>query len=224
MERFVLQAEVSELVNYFNITERNELTFGRHYNIKPRTRLPIVLQKQNLRQLAQADWGIDFGPDTFISALPYTQAQEEAQFKNMVQNQPCIIPASGFYKWKKTSGADKPFYLRLLNSDIIGIAGFYNITGRPDGSNAITFTALTMPANALIEPLDTSMPYILKKSHFDGWLKGEAPNILQHTPDGNELLPYMAVYRVPELVNNAELNSPELIQPVTKPKSEDDED
>lgn len=224
MERFVLQAEIPELTEYFGVAESNELTFGKHYNIKPGTRVPIVIQTQHNRRLVHAIWGIDFGANTFISAMPYQHAQDEEQFKNLVQSQPCIIPASGFYKWKNTSGANKPFYLRLLNTDVNGIAGFYELTGRPDGSQIFTFAALTMPANALIEPLEPSMPYILNKTHFDGWLNGGASKILENTPNGNELLPHMAVYRVPELVNDTEQNSPSLIQPLTKSGSEEDEE
>ncbi|MEX2363937.1 MAG: SOS response-associated peptidase family protein, partial [Balneolaceae bacterium] len=169
------------------------------------------------------NWGLPagmFGNDFY--AVQQTVVLKDDKLKKLAETSACIIPASGFYKWKETVHDPLPFYLRVLSKEILPLAGIYTAVKDEKGNLTYSFAVITMPANALVEPLDKSMPCIVEPSDLNKWLGGGALKMLEKGFNGQYLLPDMAVYRVPDLVNNPENNSRELIQPIPKLREDDD--
>ncbi|HBQ60994.1 MAG TPA: hypothetical protein DD671_15605 [Balneolaceae bacterium] len=84
----------------------------------------------------------------------------------LLKQSPCIIPISGFYKWKESVEDPLPFYLRVITRDVTAVAGVCNVFQNKEGRSVHTFAALTMAANPLVEPLDDRMPAILEEKDF----------------------------------------------------------
>lgn len=216
MERYVLQADIEEIVEQFEVKSQAETEFEKNFNIKPGTSVPIVIEQNGSPKLVNATWGLKVGKDSHHS-ISQEEVLKDQNLKSLVESSACIIPASGFYKWKETVHDPLPFYLRVLSKEILPLAGICM-----SEKKEYRFAVITMPANALVEPLDKSMPCILDNSEYDQWLRGGALSRLEKGFHGNNLLPDMAVYRVPDLVNDTSKNSRELIQPIPKLRDDDD--
>lgn len=215
MNRYVLQAEKSEIEELFGIDGDRSFNFQKNFNIQPGFTVPIIVEEGGIRKMVAASWGVQ-GGDNVGSSIPFQGVQNNEKLQELAKKNACIVPASGFYKWKETVQDPLPFYLRVLSKNVLPVAGVY----RKD-DDGYSFAVLTMPANALVEPLDKSMPCIIEQPEFSGWLGGKAPAMIQKGFSGQNLLPEMAVYRVPDLVNDTSNNSGALIQPIPKLRDDD---
>ena len=147
-----------------------------------------------------------------INAKAETLA-EKPMFRGLLKNKRCLIPASGFYEWKKDGTRKIPYYIHLKESPLFAFAGLYDVWY--DGFNAAhpTYTIITTDANKLVAPLHDRMPVILKQEDENRWLAGDAP-----TSDEMKMIlgPYpsdeMDVYPVSSRVNSPAIDDEQLIQ------------
>jgi putative SOS response-associated peptidase YedK len=222
-DRFVFEASKEEFETAFGVSSERSDYFEADYNITPGSLRLIVMQEQGERQLEQAQWGLipseadeeRAGREHF--AFPTEEVSENKKYAESFEKRRCLVPASGFYKWKTTKKRQTPFYIRLLSNRLTSFAGIYSVWESSSGRNVYSFSILTTEANTLVEPVDDRMPVLLKPVQFEQWLADGAVNDKMR----NELLqPYpltdMAVNRVSEEINDINNNGPELIQPIPK--------
>ncbi len=101
-----------------------------------------------------------------------------------------LIPADGFYEWKKQVGSkSKPFYVRRSDGQQMIFAGIWQFSG--DSEHRIpTCTIITVPASEQISGIHNRMPLIIDPSDWAGWL-GEGQGFkaakLMKTPSDIEL-------------------------------------
>lgn len=225
MKRYVLEADKSVIEETFGVKSDSDSLYEPNYNVISGNTMPIVIPKGEGRQIVSSVWGLNQdGKEKKIVEADHEEVLKKKSLKELVQESPCIIPASGFYKWKETVDDPLPFYLRVLSQEVSGFAGIFSAFKNKDGHTLHSFAVLTMPANALVEPLDETMPVILNPKDYERWLHGGAAAMLEKGFSGNHLLPDMSVFRVPELVNDPANNSKELIQPIPKLRNYDGED
>ena len=216
MERYVLNTDSETMENTFGVFEGTESALEPTFNAAPGHSLPILYSDRGVISLQTATWGFKKGKES-ISALSAEEVLSDAELSGMLKTNACIIPVTGFYKWKQTVSDPLPFFLRIHTRDILGVAGFYI----ENGNKRDSFCVLTTEANVLIKPLDDTMPCILSPMNFEKWLNGDAVRLLNAGFNDTSLLPEMTVFRVPDLVNDPSLNSPELMQPIPKLRDED---
>jgi putative SOS response-associated peptidase YedK len=105
--RFVLKAPFSELVRLYNIT--NNLNLEPRYNVPPTEDIAVVRPDPggSGRRLDMLRWGLVpyWAKDikigySLINAKAETVAEKPA-FRDAFKARRCIIPADGFYEWKK---------------------------------------------------------------------------------------------------------------------------
>ena len=130
----------------------------------------------------------------------------------------CLVPASGFYEWKKEGSAKQPMYMRLKNAPMLFFAGLFSVWKSADGKELPTFTVLTTEPNALMKPIHSRMPVILGEDAFEQWLDRD----FKDTDALKKLLvPYpaakMDAYLVSAVVGNARNDVPECIVPLKAP-------
>ncbi|MBD3617545.1 MAG: SOS response-associated peptidase family protein [Gracilimonas sp.] len=225
MKRYVLEAEKSVIEETFGVKSNSDSLFEPNYNVISGNIMPIVIPKGEGRQIVSSVWGLkQDGKEKILVEADHEKVLKKDTLKELVVESPCIIPASGFYKWKETVDDPLPFYLRVLSQEVSGFAGIFSSYKNKEGRTLHSFAVLTMPANVLVEPLDHTMPVILDPKEYDQWLTGEGVRMLKKGFSGNHLLPDMSVFRVPELVNDPANNSKELIQPIPKLRNYDVED
>jgi putative SOS response-associated peptidase YedK len=135
--------------------------------------------------------------------------------KAWLYGQRCVVPLAGFYMWHLTAtGVWQPFYVRLVNRSVFGVAALWERTVI-DGEDVIDSCALlTVPANPLMAEIDDrnrQMPAILRRDEYDGWLTsaaGRAQSLLRPYP-----LERMVTHPVGPRVNYLEYDDPWLIRP-----------
>lgn len=225
MKRYVLNTDKEIIEEIFGVNTKSESLFEPNYNAGKGHTMPIITKNDAGREVRSSIWGLKTAEDKdVVVEIRHEDVLEREEVKKLTDTNPCIVLASGFYKWKETVEDPLPFYLRVLSQEVIGVAGLYSSFKNDEGREVHTFAVLTMPANPLVEPLDDRMPVILSSNDYDQWLNGGAIDLVKAGFDGNHLLPDMAVVRVPELVNDPSNNSKELIQPIPKLRNYDGPD
>lgn len=132
---------------------------------------------------------------------------EKVPFARAARGRRCLVPADGFFEWKKLGGATKqPYHLRLLDGGPFAMAGI-----EEGGTCAI----LTTTPNALVAELHDRMPVILAPEAYALWLD---PSVREPGPLEGLLVPFPAeqMKKVPvgDRVGDPKNEGPELIEGV----------
>jgi putative SOS response-associated peptidase YedK len=186
----------------------------------------VVRQGAMCREMSLLRWGLipSWAKDTKIGAsLINARADTIAtkpSFRTAFKRRRCLIPADGFYEWKKGEGKTKqPFYIRLKKDYPFAFAGLWEHWEGPDNSAIDSCTIVTTEANDTLRPLHDRMPVILQEEDYDRWLdpKTEDPTQLCEL-----LKPYpseeMDAFPISTLVNNARNESAQCIEPLPEAK------
>ncbi|MCC5925834.1 MAG: SOS response-associated peptidase family protein [Bacteroidetes bacterium] len=213
--RYALHSDLTQIKDLFSVvTEQSEYTQAR-YNVVQNTSIPIIIAgKARDITLVDSDWTGVAGapPSARLSDLQKTHTQA---YKLLARSR-CIIPMNGFYEWKVLSESlQLPFYFRLLQQEMFGVAGLYTSFEDESGNRKTTCTALQVISNELMEPLTESMPAILDMEDVYDWLN---PMQADLTAAEKLIKPCktnkMASYRVGNEINSTEADGVALIQPV----------
>jgi len=207
--------------------------FPPRYNIAPTQPLAIVRQTlDGTRRFHLVRWGLIPAwvkdPSSFsllINARSETAAQKPS-FRTAMRHHRCLVPASGFYEWRRTSEGKQPFWIRPKEGDIMGFAGLWETWSDPDGGDMDSGAILTIESNRMMSPIHHRMPVILKPENFETWLdvanvdRREAEKLL--TPADDDFLVATPVStRVNKVVNDdpdvqREIAEDEMAVPVRK--------
>ena len=217
MERYVLQAEKEIVEEIFEVNSTSSSLFEPSFNVFPGSPMPIIYH-DSIREIKSGVWGISAG-DKKVTTFTKQEVEEDSIKKFDLK--PCLIPASGFYLWKQFVDDKYPFYIRMLGREVLGLAGLFHVIEDKSGKKSIEFAVITKASNVLLQPLEPTMPCILDPENFEQWIKGNEKEVLQSQFKDTQLIPDLAVYRVPELVNDPSNNSKELIQAIPKLRDTD---
>ena len=64
---------------------------------------------------------------------------ELPSFKLLVDRRRCIIPADGFYEWRKEGKRKVPMWVQLRSREPFGLAGLWDVWRKPDGKRVESF-------------------------------------------------------------------------------------
>ena len=139
-------------------------------------------------------------------------------FREAFAERRCLIPADGFFEWKRTGGRGQPYYIRLADEQPFALAGLWEHWQR--GSTQLeSCTIITTDANELLRPIHHRMPVILPREHFDAWLD---PLLEDRQRLATLLRPYpapsMVAYPVGSAVNSTRNDGPQCILPAVDDK------
>ncbi len=192
--------------------------FSPRYNIAP-TQLVPVITSQSPKGFSFFYWGItpDFGKNRpvaqkLINAKAET-VSEKVSFKNSFQKRRCLIPADGFYEWKRLGKKTKiPYRFTLREDELFSFAGIWEEYESEAGEIQHTFLILTTTPNDSVSEIHDRMPVILKKEMEKKWLDpytSEADLQAMLNPYPADL---MLSYTVSPLVNSVHNDQPALIR------------
>lgn len=178
--------------------------FPPRYNIAPTQPIALVSLEHGARRFMLARWGLIPGwvkdPAGFtllINARAETAAEKPA-FRGAMRHRRVIIPASGFYEWRRGDGGGKrAYWIRPRDRGIVGLAGLMETYMSADGSEIDTAAILTVEANRLVAMIHDRMPAVLSPDQFEAWLdvRGREPREVQGLlrPAANDLFEAIAV-------------------------------
>lgn len=150
--------------------------FNPRYNIAP-TQLVPVITSASPKGFSFFYWGItpEFGKNKPV-ALKLINARAETidqkiSFKSSFQKRRCIIPADGFYEWKKLGKKTKiPYRFTMRDEGIFSMAGIWEEYESVNGETQHTFLMLTTSPNEIVSEIHDRMPVILTKEEEKKWL------------------------------------------------------
>ena len=190
-----------------------ELTFGLsqipafqpRYNIAPTSQV-LVLKSTGA---ALVRWGLvpRWAKDPSIGAkLNNARAEtvaEKPSFRDAYRKRRCLIPANGFYEWRREAGRKQPFYVRPAQGELFAFAGLWE-----SWRDLETCAILTTEANAVMRPIHDRMPVILAPGDHARWFGGEDGLLRPCPPEA------LCAYAVSPKVNDARHESPDLVAPL----------
>ena len=142
------------------------------YNVAPTQEVLAVRQQAAGRAAVMLKWGLvpAWAKDTsmgarLINARAETVADKPA-FREALKLRRCLIPASGFYEWRREGTHKQPYYFHLSDDRPFAFAGLWERWGE----DLETCTILTTAANPLVAATHDRMPVILKAEDYDLWL------------------------------------------------------
>ena len=214
--RFQLSVKGKQISERFNVEVFDEF-YKPNYNCAPSQKLPVITNAEPTK-LSYFKWGLIpfWAKDPKIShKLINTRAEsilEKPSFKNAFKQRRCLIPANGFYEWKKES--DKtPYRIFLKSAEMFAMAGIWESWKDAEKKTIFTFSIITTISNKLMKNIHHRMPVILPQEHESEWLSESDEKVLQEL-----LVPFdsdkMEAYPISKSVNSPANNSEKIILPV----------
>jgi putative SOS response-associated peptidase YedK len=187
------------------------------YNIAPTQPIPVVRQnpKEPVSELSLMKWGLiprwskdPSGAASMINARSETAATKPA-FSDALKTRRCLIPADGFYEWKRDGKAKQPHCFEVNNGELFAFAGLWDRWKNLDGTWIKTCSILTTTPNAVTTTIHDRMPVILDPENYDLWLdpgmtKVEAVSDLLKPYDAQLMKCYPVSTRVNSVANDDE--------------------
>jgi putative SOS response-associated peptidase YedK len=225
--RYVQASSPELLAERFGVDEARVEDHEPRYNVAPRTDVPAVRRRDDRKILSSLRWGLvpswaddpKVG-DRLINARAESVADKPA-YRTAFERRRCLVPADGFYEWQKLPGKKRkqPMFVHLRSGEPMAFAGLWEIWKDPkaegeDEGWLRTCAIVTTDANDVLAPIHDRMPVILPESAWGTWLDPDAdPDTLRHllVPAPDDLI---AIYPVSPLVNSADNDGPELVQPI----------
>ena len=223
--RYVQASSPDLLAERFGVDEVRIDDHEPHYNVAPRAEVPAVRQRKGVKVLSQLRWGLvpSWAKDPKVGDRQINARAESVDdkpaYRTAFAKRRCLIPADGFYEWQKLPAKRKqPMFIHLRTGEPMAFAGLWEIWKDPEAEGEDegwlrTCAIVTTDANELLAPIHDRMPVILPESVWDTWLDPEAdPDQLRGllVPARDDDL---VVYPVSPLVNKADNDGPELVQP-----------
>jgi putative SOS response-associated peptidase YedK len=155
------------------------------YNIAPTQPVPAIRQhpKEPVRQVSMMRWGLipSWAKDTSGAARMINARSETAHtlpaFREAMKLRRCLVPADGFYEWKRDGKTKQPFCFEVNEGQLFAFAGLWERWQNPDGQWIKTCSILTTTPNAVTSAVHDRMPVILEPDSYDLWLDPGMQNV-----------------------------------------------
>ena len=218
--RYVLESDLDFLQGRFSFDD-HRLEFRPRYNIAP-TQQVLTITNDGQRRAEFMRWGLIpfWAKDPkigyrMINAVGEIAATKPA-FRAAFKKRRCLIPADGFFEWRKEGKQKVPTYIFLKSRKPFAFAGLWESWKSPDGETIRSCTIVTTKPNEFIEPIHNRMPVILSEETEALWLDPmtEEADTLSALliPSPAEL---MEAYEVSNFVNYAKNEGRECVLPVS---------
>jgi putative SOS response-associated peptidase YedK len=217
--RFALWTLPGTITRYFKINV--SLDIQPRYNIAPGQEILAVCQTNNakkhpvlLRWGLIPKWAKEESMGYKMINARAESVYEKPAYKSAFKSRRCLIPANGFYEWKKEGIGKQPYLIGFQDADLFALAGIWESWKKPDSDEVIQSCAiLTTSANRVVAAVHDRMPVIISPGDFDLWLDARSSDLkrlealMRPFDEGR-----MRCRRVSNAVNNVKNNAPSLIQ------------
>ncbi|HET8589824.1 MAG TPA: SOS response-associated peptidase [Nakamurella sp.] len=174
------------------------------YNIAPTDQVPVVLERATdhdrsrpIRRLEAMRWGLvpSWAKDLSVGNRMFNARVEgligddaKPAFRNAVERRRCLVPASGYYEWRKLEAggarrdrggrsggkgktpAKQAYYITPADGSLMAFAGLWEFWRSPDGEPVRSTTVITVPATGAMTRIHDRMPLVLPREAWDAWL------------------------------------------------------
>ncbi|QCK14894.1 SOS response-associated peptidase [Mangrovivirga cuniculi] len=215
--RYSLISEKEKLEVRFDVEFKKDLLAA--YNVAPTKLMPVITSGKE-KGISWFYWGItpDMAKNKSVSPKLYAASDkdltEKFSFKKALSDRRCIIPADGYYEWKKLGKKSQiPYRVIRYDNEPFSFAGIWDEYEADNGEMVHTFRIITTNSNDDISEISNSMPVIFNKEQEKIWLNPDSATEelidLLKAPE-EELLSF---YSITPLINSPNSDGPALIEP-----------
>ena len=138
-----------------------------NYNAHPTQKLPVIKSYTNGKALELCEWGLvptwskkrdKFSP--LINAREET-LMEKVTFKNLIQISRCLVPADGYYEWKREDKIKVPYYFTKEDDELMFFAAIHQNN---------QFCIITREATESVSQIHHREPLILNQNQINNYL------------------------------------------------------
>ena len=182
--RYYRRSDKQKIAEAFRVAQVDDVVLPPwDYNVAPTTHQPVIRNNRDTgeRELVMMRWGLvphfakslaDFKGFSTINARAES-LQTTAMWRLPFQRRRCLVPADGFYEWKKLDAKTKqPFAYSLKDGEPFAFAGLWEAWKDPgDGSWLQSYSIITTTPNELTAQVHNRMPVILEPKDYNRWLE-----------------------------------------------------
>lgn len=146
---------------------------------------------------------------------------EKPSFRKSFREKRCVIPADGFFEWKREGAKKWPYRFVPQKGNLFSLAGLWDEWISPHGHTIHSFCVITTEPNSLLAQIHDRMPVILNEEQEKEWLnptlsdERQLKSLLTILPSDD-----MTSYRVSEWMNASRNKGEKCIQPLEAGTSE----
>ena len=211
--RFFLDARAGDIIEHYNAPPPD--LFTARYNIAPTT--PVLAYHDGRMDLLR--WGLvpHWSKDPTIGNRMFNAraetVAEKPSFRNAYRRRRCLVPANGFYEWKREGGRKQPYCCRHPQG-LFSMAGIWELWQDADGNELRSCAVITTESTGRMRELHERMPVYIAPADYEAWLDCRA----EQTDEADRLLretaPDYDFYAVGSAVGNSRNEGPELVEPL----------
>ena len=203
--------------DFYEIDERVRLE--PRFNVAPTQSVPVVASESpGRRALHTMHWGLIPGwsqgpgpnPARLINARSET-VHSRPSFREAFALRRCLVPADGFYEWRKLGKSKIPIHFSLHDGGLFAFAGLWERWQGTEGPVLDSTSILTTEPNELVVDVHDRMPVILTRERFAAWLDPDTPQTVLQGLMNPLPARQMRCRTVSTRVNNARAEGPELL-------------
>jgi putative SOS response-associated peptidase YedK len=203
------------------------------HNVAPTKDVMAVVQRHPRDEDGKADdsrtersvrvmrWGLipAWAKDMSIGARMINARSESAAtsnaFKTSLAKRRCLLPADGWFEWKKEGGHKQPFFMTRPDGKSLAMAGLWTVWRDPkekDGPPVVSAAVLTTAAQGSLADIHDRMPLLMAPQRWAAWLDPDAEDPGELLAPPLELIEDLELRPVSSQVNDVRHNGPELVE------------
>lgn len=181
--RFALELTPDDIIALFQVA--GVVPFPPRYNIAP-TQPVLMIVRDHPRPSGSnlppnrpvlVRWGFVPSWTKDLKQLPLMfnirseTAAAKNSFKAALRHRRALVPASGFYEWRRdASGRSQAYWVRARHHRFVAFAGLMETWAEPGGSELDTGGILTTTASGEVAAIHARAPVVIAPRDFDRWL------------------------------------------------------
>ncbi len=119
-------------------------------------------------------WAKDLRTSSRLINARSETVHQKPSFRAAFRSRRCLVPADGWFEWKRAGGVKQPYHLGLPNLSPLSFAALWE-RWQKGGEILDSFTIITTRASAGLAHIHHRQPAIIDPSQFDDWLDPASP-------------------------------------------------
>jgi putative SOS response-associated peptidase YedK len=217
IERYSLTLTATELAERFSVVVPD--FYKPHYNAAPTQLLPVITSaaKEGLSVFywgTSPEWSKNKTLAEKLINVRKEYFEEKPALKRTLMKARCIVPADGFYAWKKVGKKTSiPYRFVPVNAEPFAFAALWEEFEDTDGNEIQTFSLITIASNPMVSTVNERMPLILGRDNEHEWLNPDTTQLRIEEIMENPSQAAINFYPVSPVISNTSRDLPSMILP-----------
>jgi putative SOS response-associated peptidase YedK len=210
---------------------------GADYNVAPTKQVFTVVERHprddeghpdpgtTERSLRVMRWGLvpHWAKDPSIGSRMINaradSAAKKPAFRTALAKRRCLLPADGWYEWRRDGKRKQPFYMTTTDGSSLALAGLWSTwrdpNADPEEPPLVTCAVLTTDAVGQLTEIHDRMPLVLEPDDWQRWLDPDREDVKDLlVPPSLEFISALELRPISDEVNNVRNNGPQLLERV----------